>query len=548
MNLIKVFLVEDEVVMREGIKNNIDWEKEGFLFVGEAADGELAIPMIEKCHPDILITDIRMPFMDGLELSRLIKKEMPDIKIIILSGYDEFEYAKEAISIGVTNYLLKPMTGEKLVEEIKQVAVSIEAERKQQDFLEAYKKEMEEGVLVKKRQLFRDIIDNKYSVPQLLERGKTLGINLAAQLYKIILFQAKPSDDSELVIGDEYSEKSVQISEKITEQFGDNDNLKMYEQLGGVIVFILMAADAEQMKNQENHCIESLTRIIGEFENVIYFIGVGTDVSRLRETWQSYNNANNAFAHRYVVRESRVFYYEKDTVNNPDSDSNQIDLENLDIGSFDRRIVLNFLRSGTAEEIEQFIENYFQSIGEKNINSYIFRQYVVMDLYFTTASFLDSLGLDKERVTAICGDFKGGTRSLDSTENARSYLSDLFTKAILQRNTIAESKYGTLLDYAKAYIVDNFDNEDISLNMVAASVNISPNHFSTIFSQKTGETFIEFLTRVRMDKAKELLRSTSLKSSEIGYSVGYKDPHYFSYIFKKTQNMTPKEFRTCGLQ
>jgi two-component system response regulator YesN len=118
--MLKVFLVEDEIVMREGIKNNIEWEREGYQFAGEASDGELAFPMIKEIKPDILITDIKMPFMDGLELSRLVKKELPNIKIIILSGYDEFEYAKEAIKIGVTDYLLKPMSGAKLLEAVKQ--------------------------------------------------------------------------------------------------------------------------------------------------------------------------------------------------------------------------------------------------------------------------------------------------------------------------------------------------------------------------------------------------------------------------------------------
>ena len=105
--MLKVFLVEDEIIVREGIKNNINWAAEGFAFAGEASDGELAYPLIQKARPDILITDIKMPFMDGLELSRLVRQEMPDIKIIILSGYDEFEYAKEAISIGITDYLVK---------------------------------------------------------------------------------------------------------------------------------------------------------------------------------------------------------------------------------------------------------------------------------------------------------------------------------------------------------------------------------------------------------------------------------------------------------
>ena len=126
--MLKVFLVEDEVVMRNGIKNNIPWEQEGFEFAGEASDGELAYPLIKKEKPDILITDIRMPFMDGLELSRLVKKELPQIKIIILSGYNEFDYAKTAINIGVTDYLLKPISSAKLLEAVKKVADMIEKE------------------------------------------------------------------------------------------------------------------------------------------------------------------------------------------------------------------------------------------------------------------------------------------------------------------------------------------------------------------------------------------------------------------------------------
>ena len=142
---IKVFLVEDEIVIREGIKRNINWGQEGFDFAGEASDGELAYPLIQSTKPDILITDIKMPFMDGLELSRLVKKELPDIKILVLSGYNEFEYAKEAINIGITEYLVKPISGAKLLEAVKKVAKTILEERQQRQFLLAYQKEQKES-------------------------------------------------------------------------------------------------------------------------------------------------------------------------------------------------------------------------------------------------------------------------------------------------------------------------------------------------------------------------------------------------------------------
>ena len=154
--MLKVFLVEDEVVMREGIKNNIPWEQEGFSFAGEASDGEMAYPLIQKTRPDILITDIRMPFMDGLELSRLVKQEMPDMKIIVLSGYDEFEYAKEGISIGITDYLVKPVSGAQLLEAVKKVGKLVEEEQEQRQFLKTFERERLENTQLARQKFFRD--------------------------------------------------------------------------------------------------------------------------------------------------------------------------------------------------------------------------------------------------------------------------------------------------------------------------------------------------------------------------------------------------------
>ena len=136
--MIKVFLVEDEAIIRRGIRDNIDWNANGFEFVGEAGDGEYAYPLILKTEPDILVTDVKMPFMDGLELSRLVKKARPQTKIIILSGYNEFDYAKEAIKIGISDYLLKPVTSVNLIDALKKVAETVREEREKSRLLERY--------------------------------------------------------------------------------------------------------------------------------------------------------------------------------------------------------------------------------------------------------------------------------------------------------------------------------------------------------------------------------------------------------------------------
>lgn len=157
--MLKVFLVEDEVVVREGIKNNIDWAAHGYEFCGEASDGELAFPMIKKMQPDILITDIKMPFMDGLTLSKMVKKEFPWMEIIILTGYQEFEYAKEGIKIGVSRYLSKPISGAELLKEVDAMAEQIREKRLEKEIREKYSQEMEESIEREKKNLFQYLVN-----------------------------------------------------------------------------------------------------------------------------------------------------------------------------------------------------------------------------------------------------------------------------------------------------------------------------------------------------------------------------------------------------
>ena len=140
--MLKVFLVEDESIVREGLRNNIMWQQYGFQFAGEAGDGEMALPLIRKVQPDLLITDIKMPFMDGLALARIVSSEFPQMKILIISGYDDFEYARQAISVGVEQYLLKPITRFSMQKALMEIREKIENERAQKDYMGKFKEEM----------------------------------------------------------------------------------------------------------------------------------------------------------------------------------------------------------------------------------------------------------------------------------------------------------------------------------------------------------------------------------------------------------------------
>ena len=264
--MIKVFLVEDEYAIREGIKKSVDWEKDGFELVGEAGDGEMAFPKILKTKPDILITDIRMPFMDGLELSRLVKKELPEIKIVVLSGYDDFNYAKQAISIGVEEYILKPVSGDNLMQELSKIADKIKTDLQEKSAREQYQKDMEEIRVLARQKFIHDTIDGKISMQESLVQGRSLGIDITAAYYAIVLLQIFPKNANN-VDTSEYSGLNEEIYKRIKEGFAASENVFLYEQVGDVFCFLEKSDSLEDMNEHISQGIEKIKEIMKEYRS-----------------------------------------------------------------------------------------------------------------------------------------------------------------------------------------------------------------------------------------------------------------------------------------
>ena len=527
--MLKVFLVEDEFVMREGIKNNIDWNAHGYEFCGEAADGEVAFPMIQKLKPDIVITDIRMPFMDGLELSKLIKKEMPWIEIIILTGFEEFAYAKEAIKIGVAQYLSKPISGDELIQELNLLSDKITEKKRDREIQEQYNREMEENNQKNRKDFFQDLVSGEQTPANLHEMAEQLEIDISAMWYNIVLFQLKLGRNSEEI----FSNRMVSAEEEIR-RWGEKYQLLIFDRgLEGMAV-LFKGDSEEEIQQLQNEYMEQLEKILANYKDIKYFGGIGRPVKRLRELPESFESARIAFAHRYLLSESTIISSEAIHEN-----EEEFDIENVNPKQVDRTRILEFLKLGDKEETRYFVDEFFKEIGKNAIQSNIFRQYIVMDAYFCVKEFVENLELSSEQITPP--DFSSG--ELKDEEGARGYVTSVIYTAVTLREQTANDRYRGVVSEVMHYIEENYGDEDLSLNQVAAHVNFSPNHLSTIFSQQTDQTFIKYLTDYRMSKAKELLRCTGDKSSVISMKVGYKDPHYFSYLFKKTQGMTPTQYR-----
>src|SRR5512139_653046 len=185
----RAFFVEDEIVTREGIRDNVDWQGNGFEFCGEAPDGEMALPLLQATQPDLLITDIKMPFMDGLELCKIVREQMPRVKIVILSGHDEFEYAQKAINLGVTEYLLKPVTAQDLHKVLHRIAAQIDRERREQDDLERLRSQVEENRTVLRERLLLNLVMGAVSSAEAIEKGHLMGLDLVAGCYLVMVIR-----------------------------------------------------------------------------------------------------------------------------------------------------------------------------------------------------------------------------------------------------------------------------------------------------------------------------------------------------------------------
>lgn len=530
---LKIFLVEDEVLIREGIQNGVAWEKEGFEFAGAASDGELAYPMILDTRPDILVTDIKMPFMDGLELSRLVKRELPDIKILILSGYDDFALAKEAIEIGVTEYLLKPVSMAGFLKALNKVAAMVGKEKDEKKLLQKYSVDMKEKTEYEKTKFFMQMMSGTMPLSRILESGKRFGMNLSARSYNVILFH--------ILAGAEHqaeTERTLEAGERIERFVHKIPYIFEFRKAEGGWAFLLTAEDERQMEEHTAEFRKGTERIMSDFRDLTYFGGTGEPVSRLREIRTSYMEAEMAFAGRFTCKSNQIVSVRELQEMNEETGFEVNSYEH--IGNF-RNTVEKFLNNGMREEIGGFAESYTGGIQEKNFRSNLLRQYMVMDIYVTVMAFVEKLNAEDSSGKEEA--FREEMQTIRTVKDMQNFMKEMLDWALELRDEVSGKHYLDVIHAAKEMIEQSYMTENISLSTVAAGVGMSASYFSYIFSREVGMTFVECLTETRMEKAKELLMCSSMKTSEIGFEVGYRDPHYFSYIFKKTQGYSPKEYR-----
>lgn len=533
--MLKVFLVEDERVIREGFRDKIPWEQYGFRLVGEANDGEMALPLIRKLKPDVLITDIKMPFMDGLSLSEIVKEEFPKIKIIIISGYDDFEYARQAIKAGVDQYLLKPVTRMTLRNVLLELKEKIEQDMEQKDYQTRYRDEVREFEQFSLRRFFEKLLDGTLSVKEIYEEAAARSLQLTAPCYNLLLFSIyekgeRPASGA--------GEQLIRRQEEVFHFFLRHPQYILFR-LNIDSYGVLIKSEPWQMEELVENSLAHFKKVCGPAESRLeWYVAVGSAVERLSLLPQCYRGVNHYFAYRFILPGLHILSGATLPDHLPEQEETSIG--SVDFLQMDPEIIRDFLARGGEKEIHDFVEAYLENIRNA-LKSRMFRSYVILNIRFAVVAFLESIGAEQAEYLE---EIENAVRLIRNEDTeVFEYFVDMLGTAMGIRDRINSYQGGKMLKKALEYIDTNYDRDALSLNLVAEQTGMSANYLSAIFSQSMQKTFVEYVTEKRIEKAKKLLKQTDKTSGEIAKEVGYKDSHYFSFVFKKLQGCSPREYR-----
>lgn len=526
----RIFLVDDEIVIRENIRDCINWAKEGFIYCGDASDGEMALPLIEELKPDILITDIKMPFMNGLELSAIVRKQLPNTKIILISGHDEFDYARQALRIGVEDYCLKPVGAADLIRLLKEVADKIDREAEQKKQMERLAKDLTEKERLSREQLIGKLCGGLIASAEAVETAATLQIPLIARYYAVILTDLRLKS-----IHDTPAAKAVSDTESaiasVIEEYAD--------------VLTARRSRTEKiwvLKSDRRDKLEYLCDIFSDAVRTLesttgcrICFGIGSIQPRLQGVHTSFIEAEEDKHWRKITHQHRSSLLEFA------ADSYQQEV------FIDRDAFLEFLALGSREQAEEYFARFAAGLARIEWQSSLFGYYALTDLTFAVLNKARKLYHTVESIEDSIVPLRDQISSIHSWQDACDYLL-MLAELFWRWRSESSGKYGDLIAQVKAFVLEHYHRVELSLQDAANHVNVSPSHLSKIFSQETNQTFIDFLMRTRIRKAMELLVSTNAKSYEVAFQVGYNDPSYFSNLFKRVTGMTIREFRKNGWQ
>ena len=539
----KLLIVDDEPTVRFGLRSYFDWSSYGIEVIGEADDGDVALEMIEKEQPDLILTDVRMPNMDGLALSRQVSALYPQCKIMFVSGHGDADYLKSALKVNAVDYIFKPVNLQELSAVITRVVADLDTERVERRHKQEMQVKLNEGMPLLREKLLLSLISGSASKPELHERIQFLGLDLPVDAsYWVMVVSV---DDRAEVMGHR-SERDRQLLWysilNIYQELIDT-HLRGYafEYQVGEFVGVLRADIAGGTASDAAEALLALAGNVREnlerWLKIGVTIGIGDQVNTLSDVTYAYKQAREAADHKWYLGKNRIITM--DGLEYPQLDADRMNKYD----PVHTEQLISALKAADSDKLKQVLDPIFADLNRARRDGLKYGRNVCQQIVLAVGQLLLELGVQSPELEAAESTLWEALFEKETSDEMR-HLIESYLSAVCER--IGEKRTGkmaNLIERVRAVIEENYSDASLTMADIGKAVYLTPTYVSLLFKQETGQTLNEYLTQVRVDKAKELLRDPQYKFYDICYAIGYTDPSYFTKLFKKVTGVTPSVYR-----
>jgi len=525
---LKVLIVDDESNTRGLVKVSVDWENINMELVGEATSGLEAIDMMDNLLPDIIITDIQMPYMDGLTLSKIIKEKHPDISIVILTAHNEFSFAQSAVSIGVSDFILKPIDKNMLLETMTKVGSSIKSNRARLSKLELSHQYIKSNITVFQNKVFNDLILNSSNFSFQPEELKMVDINIDTEydIYQVSLINISVDKS-----------RYTNLERQVLLQNCCSYIKDLYMLSGCAYVFTDVYSNIVLLSNDNsinlNNISERATNYLKEQLSTVVSCGIGFEVHGLKNIFISYQQALNALNMCYITGEEITF-----------ADSQITESEH---SVFQQNTMTDKMRlaikSGSTLQAVEITKKVLQNYAKENINDLDGVRIFALNISIYIKELLSEMKISFAGKLSLSGEMLLEVFKLEKYSDIENTVINMVEKVCVLITEALSSKTNSTVTQTKNYLDENFSDSNLTLKVVADKFYINSSYLSRIFKKGIGISFSEYLTKIRIENATTILKMQDCKAYQLAQLVGIPDPNYFVKCFKKVTGISFVEYK-----
>ncbi len=527
--LYRLMLVDDEPEIRQGMKEIVDWEACGFQLVAEADNGLDALPLAEQSRPDLVITDVRMHFMDGLEMVERMRAFLPMAQFVVVSGYDEFEYTRKSIQIRIADYVLKPISAAEFTAVLGRAKRTLDEEHQKRNSVQVMNRIFSDSLPILRQQLLYSLMSGGMDEVSVRAAAARYGLNLDADRYAVAVLRIAPGGENALA-GDEELVR-LAVDRIVREVLGERVACHVFSYNGRVSVLTMLRE--EQSMSELLALMDTATAVVRDYLGTSVTAGVGEPCQQLSGIPESAAQAMAALNHWALVDESQVIYIR---------DLKPRDGAHLAMEPQALKQLSSAIRTRQRAEVAQCVHALIGRVRGAQISFSEYQAYmleVLMAVIQTAREMQVELDVTRGASGSLVQDFLEA-RELDGAEEMLLSLCASIMDAIGAGRRESGKR---IVQQAQEYISQRVDEASLSIERVCEELKVSPTYFRAVFKRETGQTFHQYLNGLRMSRAMELLRTTALKTTEVAQQSGLGEASYFSYAFKKHFGVSPSQVR-----